>query len=77
MKIYNRTIHELFRKFSFEKSNLFKSFKKDTKIIRTNYCYVFPQRVHTWSGCYKIDTMYYFLFWRIIVSHKMPNYKKQ
>ena len=69
MKIYSRITHELFGFINFEKPNIFKSFKKDTKIKLVSYCYFFPQRVHTWSGKNKIETMYYFLFWRIIVKH--------
>ena len=69
MKKYNTTTKELFRFINFENSNLFNSLKKDTKIKRVKYCYVLPQRVHSWSGNHKTQTMYYFLFWRIIVSH--------
>ena len=44
--------------------NIFKSFKRDTNIKSRRYCYFFPQRIHTFYGMYKIETMYYFLFWR-------------
>ncbi len=70
MKIYNTTTKELFNKFNFEKSNLIESYKRDTKIKLVNYCYIFPQRIHTYKCNNKISTMYFILFWRIIVSHK-------
>lgn len=70
MALYNCITKEIFNKFNFEKSNLFTSFKRDTKIKRVNYCYVFPQRVHTWHEKNKISTMYFFLFWRVIIYHE-------
>ena len=69
MKIYNTTTYELFGFINFEKPNILKSFKEDVKIKRVKYCYVFPQRVHVRESQHKVETMYYFLFWRIIVSH--------
>lgn len=69
MKIYNTTTKELFGFINFEKPNIFKSFKRDTKIKSRRYCYFFPQRIHTFYGMYKIETMYYFLFWRMTISH--------
>lgn len=72
MKIYNTTTKELFGVFNFENPNIFKSFKIDTKIKLTKYCYIFPQRVHTYNEKYKENTVYFFLFWRIIINHKYP-----
>jgi hypothetical protein len=70
MKImmYNSTTKELFGIINFEKPTLFRN-KKYWKLIRTKYCYFFPQCVNTWDGNYKIETMYYFLFWRLRIFH--------
>ena len=69
MKIYSTITKELFGFINFEKPNILKSFKNDTKIKLVKYCYFFPQRVHVWDGRNKIETMYYFLFWRITINH--------
>jgi hypothetical protein len=69
MKIYNKTTKELFDFINFEKSNLIKSFKRDTKITKTKYCYFFPQRVHVFHDKNKIETVYFFLFWRVKINH--------
>lgn len=72
MRIYNTTTNELFGFINFEKPNIFKSFKRDTRIKRVKYCYFFPQRVHVFDGVNKIETMYFFFFWRIITIHRQP-----
>lgn len=67
---YNRITKEfkiLGATFNFEKPTLFRMLKSRTTIKRVGYCYVFPQRVHTWSSGVIIETMYYVLWWRIIV----------
>jgi len=70
MKIYNRITHELFGFINFEKPNIFKSLRKDVKLRVVKYCYFFPQREHVYLEGHKIETMYYFLFLRIIINNR-------
>jgi len=69
MKIYCKITKELFGFINFELPQ-FRFFPGEVKFAIVKYCYVFPQKVNTWSESHRIETMYYFLFFRLIVSNR-------
>ena len=73
---YNKITKELKLfglEFNFEKPTIFRTIKGSVIFKRVRYCYVFPQKVYTWHNGVIIETMYYFLWWRILFL----NYQKQ
>jgi len=59
------------RNISFEKPTLFKNIKKQVSFHIVNFCYVFPQKVDCWGEQYKKNTMYCFLWFRIIFHYRI------
>lgn len=68
MKIYCKITKELFGFINFERPQ-FRFFPGEVKFAIVKYCYVFPQKMNTWREQYRIETMYYFLFFRFIVKN--------
>lgn len=68
MKIYCKITKELFGFINFELPD-FRFFPGEVKFAIVKYCYVFPQKMNTWSESHRIETMYYFLFFRLIIKN--------